>query len=58
MPETTNGEWLRSLPNEEIVKFLNIDSVCHEMMKERKTCPNCSCGECIRMWLGRKRGKE
>lgn len=57
MPET-NREWLQSLPNEELVKFLKIDSVCHEMMKDRKACPNCSCGDCIRMWLGRKRGKE
>ena len=58
MPETTNGEWLRSLPNEELVKFLSSGGICHEMMKDRKTCPNCSCGECIRMWLNRKRGKE
>lgn len=57
MPET-NREWLQSLPNEEFVRFLNIGSICHEMMKDRKACPNCSCGECIRMWLGRKRGKE
>jgi hypothetical protein len=54
----TNGDRIRHMTDEELVKFLNIDSVCHEMMKERKTCPNCSCGKCIRMWLNRKRGKE
>lgn len=58
MLETTNGEWLRNLPNEELVKFLSIDSICHEMTKERRTCPNCSCGDCVCMWLKRKRGKN
>lgn len=58
MPETTNGEWLRILPNEELVRFLNISAICIEIVKDSKACPNCSCGDCIRMWLGRKRGKE
>lgn len=56
MPET-NGEWLRNLPNEELVRFLNISAICIEIVKDSKACPNCSCGECIRMWLNRKRWK-
>lgn len=58
MPETTNGECLISLQDEELVMFLNIDRICNEMMKDRKICQNCSCGDCICMWLKRKRGKE
>lgn len=58
MPETTNGEWLKSLPDNELTKYLNTSAICIEIVKDRKACPNCSCGECIRMWLGRKRGKE
>lgn len=57
MPETTNGEWLRGLSNEELTKYLKIVSICIEISKEGGSCPKCSCGDCIRMWLGRKRGK-
>ncbi len=55
--EQTNGEWLRSLPDEELVTFMSIDKACHEITKENQRCPNCSCGECIVLWLKRKRGK-